>query len=139
MYIDVGVMLTVSPNRLNDMQLHTVNYWRDLIAFFVVFSRSHLNVTKQKFQFPTSSPWFIQILVTSLNITIIQLSTRHDCFSLTDLTSFSLVHVFVFVWLFFKNINLMSLSGFLPDLSQIMTLVSTHLFCYSFSMCNAYF
>ena len=93
----------------------------------------HLNSTSQKFQHHYLRA--TQILDRSLNITFIQLSTRHDCFSLARFTLIFFVCVFVLVFVcIFEYLNPISFSQFHTVLSQTLIPVSIHLFCCTFSI-----
>ena len=98
----VGVVIVISLGQLNDTQPNIINYLGNLLVFFW---QSSLNVSFERHQtkFPASSPWSMQIFESTVNITFIQLSTRHD-FLLFCHPICLCVLALVFVWLFSMQI-----------------------------------
>lgn len=93
----VEVMAAIYTCSLNDLQPSITN---DLGKFTCFSSGSHLYVSLEQHQMkiPALSSWPMEILHWSLNISLIQLSTHHDCFSYVHS---NLIFYFLCVSIFF--------------------------------------
>ena len=103
--------------------------------FFFSGSKFYVSFDQNQIKFLVSSPWQMQNLDPSLNITFIQLSTHHNCFSLTW---FNLIYFCLCVnscfYLAFLNVNSISFSWFPTVLSQSLASFSIYLFSCTFSI-----
>ena len=91
----VETMIAISPGLFNNMQPTPYHEWHEKFTFFLFFL----------FECPLTKIlatllWSMQILDLSLNITFIQLSTCHDCFSFAHF-NFIFFHLYWFLFDFY--------------------------------------
>ena len=116
------------PITLNDMQSYIMN---DLGNLFVYFRKSsqYVSFERRLTKVLASWPWPIKTLDLTLNITFIQLFTRHNCFSLAHFNLiFFCLRVIGNFRLVLLYVNVISFSWFRTVVSQTLIIASIQLF-----------